>query len=154
LNISHKQAEICRYIIHSLDEHGFLPYESDDLADDISFAHNTFVEESEVNEAILLIQQLEPQGLASKNPASYLFFQLKNNFSSLAEKSKVIIAQYFQEFANKQFDKIMRELALSEDELQEIQKLILSLNVHPLHAKLLTILHKSTSYPTILLFRE
>lgn len=138
LNISHKQAEICRYIIHSLDEHGFLPYESDDLADDISFAHNTFVEESEVKEAILLIQQLEPQGLASKNPASYLFFQLKSNFSSLAEKSKVIIAQYFQEFANKQFDKIMRELALSEDELQEIQKLILSLNVHPLHAKLLT----------------
>jgi len=138
LSISHKQAEICRYIIHSLDEHGFLPYEPEDLADDISFAHNTFVEESEVNDAILLIQQLEPQGLASKNPASYLFFQLKNNFSSLAEKSKVIIARYFQEFANKQFDKIMRELALSEEELQAVLKLILSLNVHPLHAKPLT----------------
>jgi RNA polymerase sigma-54 factor len=50
----------------------------------------------------------------------------------------VIIARYFQEFANKQFDKIMRELALSEEELQAVLKLILSLNVHPLHAKPLT----------------
>ncbi len=137
LSISHKQAEICRYIIHSLDEHGFLPYELEDLADDISFAQNTFVKESEINDAIILIQQLEPQGLASKNPASYLFFQLKNDFSPLAENSRIIITQYFQEFANKQFDKIMRELALSEEELQAIQKLILSLNVHPLHTKLL-----------------
>lgn len=138
LHLSDKQAEICRYILHSLDEYGFLPYEPEDLADDISFSQNSFVEESEVKEAIAVVQQLEPQGLASKNLASYLFFQLKNDFSSLAEKSKMLISNYFQDFVNKQYDKLQRELALSEDELGSIQKLIVSLNVHPLHNKSLS----------------
>jgi DNA-directed RNA polymerase specialized sigma54-like protein len=59
----------------------------EDLADDISFAHNTFVEESEVNDAILLIQQLEPQGLAKTLPHIY-FSSLKTIFLRLQKSQK------------------------------------------------------------------
>lgn len=133
LALKERQQFIADYILDSLDEDGFLRRDCDAIADDISFANNIFIETEEVEEMLMLIQKLDPPGIGARDLKECLEIQLSRlpEDTSGLNLAKKVVKNYFDELGNRNYDKIMRLLEISEDELKEAIQIITSLNPKP-----------------------
>ena len=131
---------IARQIIGSIDDDGYLRRETDAMLDDLVFSQNISVRPEEIELWLNKIQRFDPPGIGARNLQECLLLQIENKVSksetSYEEKlilqiSKKIIAQYFDEFTKKHYQRLQRQLGLEEDELKEAIDEILKLNPKP-----------------------
>ena len=122
-NLSDKELKISEQIIGNLDEQGYLKIDSDLIADKLNISKQS------VLEIIEKIKHSEFPGLASSNIRECLIAQLSvYNISSLASS---IIENYFDDFMNRRYDKIMKKIGCTQDELQDASTIISQLNPNP-----------------------
>lgn len=76
-NLTAKQKIIAYYIIGTLDDDGYLRREVESIADDISFSQSMEVSDSEIEQVIAIVQQLDPSGICARTLAECLLIQLK-----------------------------------------------------------------------------
>ena len=131
-NLSEHQHDIAAFIIGSLDEDGYLRRDIDSLVDDLAFRMNTETTPEEVEKMLHIIQEFDPPGIGARDLRECLLIQLKG----LKQTPDVINAQriltdWFQEFSNKHFQKIMTRLNLSQDEMKAAMARIVKLNPSP-----------------------
>ena len=131
-NLSEHQHDIAAFIIGSLDEDGYLRRDIDSLVDDLAFRMNIETTPEEVEKMLHIIQEFDPPGIGARDLRECLLIQLKG----LKQTPDVINAQriltdWFQEFSNKHFQKIMSKLGLSQDELKAAMNKIVKLNPSP-----------------------
>lgn len=131
-NLSEHQHDIAAFIIGSLDEDGYLRRDIDSLVDDLAFRMNIETSPEEVEKMLHIIQEFDPPGIGARDLRECLLIQLKG----LKQTPDVINAQriltdWFQEFSNKHFQKIMTRLNLSQDEMKAAMARIVKLNPSP-----------------------
>ena len=131
-NLSEHQHDIAAFIIGSLDEDGYLRRDIDSLVDDLAFRMNIETTPEEVEKMLHIIQEFYPPGIGARDLRECLLIQLKG----LKQTPDVINAQriltdWFQEFSNKHFQKIMTRLNLSQDEMKAAMARIVKLNPSP-----------------------
>lgn len=131
-NLSEHQHDIAAFIIGSLDEDGYLRRDIDSLVDDLAFRMNIETTPEEVEKMLHIIQEFDPPGIGARDLRECLLIQLKG----LKQTPDVINAQriltdWFQEFSNKHFQKIMSRLNLSQDEMKAAMARIVKLNPSP-----------------------
>lgn len=131
-NLSEHQHDIAAFIIGSLDEDGYLRRDIDSLVDDLAFRMNIETTPEEVEKMLHTIQEFDPPGIGARDLRECLLIQLKG----LKQTPDVINAQriltdWFQEFSNKHFQKIMTRLNLSQDEMKAAMARIVKLNPSP-----------------------
>ena len=131
-NLSEHQHDIAAFIIGSLDEDGYLRRDIDSLVDDLAFRMNIETTPEEVEKMLHIIQEFDPPGIGARDLRECLLIQLKG----LKQTPDVINAQriltdWFQEFSNKHFQKIMTRLNLSQDEMKAAMVRIVKLNPSP-----------------------
>ena len=131
-NLSEHQHDIAAFIIGSLDEDGYLRRDIDSLVDDLAFRMNIETTPEEVEKTLHIIQEFDPPGIGARDLRECLLIQLKG----LKQTPDVINAQriltdWFQEFSNKHFQKIMTRLNLSQDEMKAAMARIVKLNPSP-----------------------
>lgn len=131
-NLSEHQHDIAAFIIGSLDEDGYLRRDIDSLVDDLAFRMNIETTPEEVEKMLHIIQEFDPPGIGARDLRECLLIQLKG----LKQTPHVINAQriltdWFQEFSNKHFQKIMTRLNLSQDEMKAAMARIVKLNPSP-----------------------
>lgn len=131
-NLSEHQHDIAAFIIGSLDEDGYLRRDIDTLVDDLAFRMNIETTPEEVEKMLHIIQEFDPPGIGARDLRECLLIQLKG----LKQTPDVINAQriltdWFQEFSNKHFQKIMTRLNLSQDEMKAAMARIVKLNPSP-----------------------
>ena len=131
-NLSEHQHDIAAFIIGSLDEDGYLRRDIDSLVDDLAFRMNIETTPEEVEKMLRIIQEFDPPGIGARDLRECLLIQLKG----LKQTPDVINAQriltdWFQEFSNKHFQKIMTRLNLSQDEMKAAMARIVKLNPSP-----------------------
>ena len=131
-NLSEHQHDIAAFIIGSLDEDGYLRRDIDSLVDDLAFRMNIDTTPEEVEKMLHIIQEFDPPGIGARDLRECLLIQLKG----LKQTPDVINAQriltdWFQEFSNKHFQKIMTRLNLSQDEMKAAMARIVKLNPSP-----------------------
>ncbi len=131
-NLSDHQHDIAAFIIGSLDEDGYLRRDIDSLVDDLAFRMNIETTPEEVEKMLHIIQEFDPPGIGARDLRECLLIQLKG----LKQTPDVINAQriltdWFQEFSNKHFQKIMTRLNLSQDEMKAAMARIVKLNPSP-----------------------
>ena len=131
-NLSEHQHDIAAFIIGSLDEDGYLRRDIDSLVDDLAFRMNIETTLEEVEKMLHIIQEFDPPGIGARDLRECLLIQLKG----LKQTPDVINAQriltdWFQEFSNKHFQKIMTRLNLSQDEMKAAMARIVKLNPSP-----------------------
>ena len=73
---SSREEELGIYLIHSLDEDGYLRSSLEELADEISFKNGLLVEEKELETILFKIQTLEPCGVGARSLKECLLIQL------------------------------------------------------------------------------
>lgn len=134
-SLSDLETEVGFFVIDSLTDEGFLEFSCENLADDYSMKFTKWVEPEMVQRVITVIQHLEPVGVASANIKDCLMLQLKRMEQTpdvtLALR---ILENFYHELMHRNFEKVMNELRIEEEDLKDIFQLLGTLKLKPVTA--------------------
>ncbi|SCD20806.1 RNA polymerase factor sigma-54 [Proteiniphilum saccharofermentans] len=132
LQLDDQRQLIAEYIIGNLDESGYLQRDLQSISDDLLFQQQIEVSPLQMEDVLYEIQDLEPAGVGARNLRECLLLQLGRYASTPAvEHAKVILSDYFDEFSRKHYEKIIRQMNITQDELRDAIHEIVSLNPKP-----------------------
>jgi RNA polymerase sigma-54 factor len=152
--LSEQETEVGNFIIDSLTDEGFLEFSCDSIADDYSMKFSKWIEADVVQRIIGLIQQLEPVGVATANIKECLIAQLKLMQQSPDVKIALrVLDNYYHELMHRNFEKIINDLKIEEEDLKEIFHLLSTLKLKPVTASSVTT-QTETILPDFILFQE
>lgn len=131
-DLDNRKKKIAEYIIGNLDENGYLQRDLQAISDDLLFQEHLEVSSLEMEDVLYEIQDLDPAGVGARDLQECLTLQLQRREpDSVTQLAKKIIEDYFEEFSRKHYDKILRQLAITEDDLRDAIEEIVSLNPKP-----------------------
>jgi len=129
LQLSAEERGIGEYIIWNINEDGYLTLDTETIAHNLSTA-DQIVTPEQVEKVLRLIQTLEPVGIGARNLQECLIIQLREQENS-NELAVAVLEKYFDDFKNKRYEKLIKNLGISPDELKQILSLISRLNPKP-----------------------
>ncbi len=112
------------FLINSLDENGYLHIGLDEVASILS------VTMQQAEEALQVIQALEPAGVGARNLKECLLLQMEHNGDS-NKLAYTILSQYFLLFAEKKWRHISKQLNIQLKQIQEVFDYVQTLNPRP-----------------------
>ncbi len=123
LSPSEDEVKIAEELIGNISEDGYL------TIDPILIADRMMLPEEKVLSVLKKIQQLEPPGIGARNLQECLLAQI-NGYHGNPLLVKVL-SKYFDDFANKRYNKIMTSTGCTREELQEVIDIVSTLNPRP-----------------------
>lgn len=152
--LTDEEREIGNFVIDSLTDEGFLEFTSENLADDYSMKFSKWVEAETVQKVIAVIQQFEPVGVATANIKQCLTLQLRNMAPSPNVKLALrVLENYYNELMHRNFERIINDLKIEEEDLKEIFHLLGTLKLKPVTAASVTP-QTETILPDFILVQE
>ncbi len=131
-NLSKHDHDVAAFIIGSLDADGYLRRDLYSLVDDMAFRVNIESSPEEVESMLKVIQEFEPAGVGARNLRECLLLQLKARKQTQTVRiAETILSDYFNEFSNKHFQKIITKLGLTEEQMKDVMAKIVKLNPSP-----------------------
>jgi len=144
--ISEQQRTIAEYVIGNIDEEGYLRRTVESMVDDIVFHAGVTTNEQEVEDMIALVQEFDPAGVGASSLQECLQLQLeRKTYRHEVDVALKIIVNFFEEFSKKHYDKIIKYLDITEDDLRDAITEIAHLNPKPGNAWGGNLLEKSMS---------
>lgn len=134
LDLSEDKYPLLDFLIDSLNDRGFLEQDLEDLASGISFKLKTWVEAPALEELLLVIRELEPQGAGCRSLQEYLLFQLRKLNAKRPDVRIAItlLEEHYHDLRACNLDKLKRELQLEEDEIKIVLVLLSHLKTRPI----------------------
>ena len=126
-NLSKGDESIAEEIIWNLDENGYF------TLDVILIADRLNVSSEKVEEILFLVQKLNPPGIGARNLKECLILQIPEK---KYENHRMILSEYFDDFVNHKYEKIIDALGIQNEELRIIINDIKKLNPYPGEGKL------------------
>ena len=132
LDMTDRQRGIMEYMIGSLDDDGLLRKRLDAISDELAIYRNIDASEEELREVQTLLQGFDPAGIGAASLQECLLLQIDRKDSSwLKDQMKRVVANYFEEFTHKHWDKIQASLSLSDDQAKQVFHELRKLNPRP-----------------------
>ena len=132
LDMTDRQRGIMEYMIGSLDDDGLLRKRLDAISDELAIYRNIDASEEELREVQTLLQGFDPAGIGAASLQECLLLQIDRKDSSwLKDQMKRVVANYFEEFTHKHWDKIRASLSLSDDQAEQVFHELRKLNPRP-----------------------
>ncbi|MBD0375756.1 MAG: RNA polymerase sigma-54 factor, partial [Flavisolibacter sp.] len=127
------EIELAEYIIDSFDECGLMQQDIEELAEDISFKKNKWVETAQIAVILKKIQQLDPIGVGASSIRECLLLQLRqmNQKQPDVRAAVQLLEHHFTDLHNRNMDKIKAHLGLDDEELKMVLQLIATLKMKP-----------------------
>jgi len=132
---------IAKQVVGSIDEDGYLRRDIESIIDDLMFSQSIEVSEGRIAQVIEKVQTFDPPGVACKDLQECLKLQMEAKISRGNENNIVakeialkILTDHFQEFSKKHYQKLQKQLYISEAELKDAIEEILKLNPKPASA--------------------
>jgi RNA polymerase sigma-54 factor len=145
-SISDHQRIVAEYVIGNIDDEGYLRRPVESMVDDIVFQAGVQTDEEEVEEIIAMVQEFDPAGVGATTLQECLKLQLeRKTYRREVDVALQIIEKYFEEFSKKHYDKIIKYLDITEDDLRDAITEIAHLNPKPGNAWGGNLLEKSMS---------
>lgn len=130
-----RKQKIGEYIIGNIDDSGYLARPVSGISDDLIFNQNIDADEDEIREVLDVIKEFDPAGVGAENLQDCLLIQLQRleneDVDGDYETAVNIIRNYYPDFTQKHYDKIMAKSGIGEDELKRALGQILKLNPKP-----------------------
>jgi len=133
-----KEYIIAEQIIGSIDADGYLRREPIAIIDDLLFTANVDVSEEEIETTLKKVQGMEPAGIGARSLQESLILQIDDKLEKEPEEHKKarslaykILKNHFEQFTKKHYQKLQKNLFISESELKEAIEEILKLNPKP-----------------------
>ncbi len=130
--LTERDKRLAAHIIGHLDEDGYLKSELEELRESAAAALDD-LEIEELSTALRHVQNLEPTGIGARDVAECLELQLRSLPAATPHRDTAItlVTRHLDVLAARDFNRLKRVLAISEDELREVRALILSLDPKP-----------------------
>ena len=131
--LSDHEENVAFHLIGNIDDSGYLRRELSAMVDDLAFTQNIRTSEEELEYLLGIIQTFDPPGVGARSLQECLLIQLnkKGKFDEIISIAKEIIQRTFDEFSKKHYEKILKKLEITEEELKEAIEEILKLNPKP-----------------------
>ena len=131
-NLDKHQQMVATFLIGSLDDDGYLRRDIESLVDDMAFRANIETNEEEVLSILKIIQEFEPAGVGARDLRECLLIQLRGlKQTDDVVDATTILTDWFSEFSNRHFHKIMNRLNMSEERMKAAMARIVKLNPAP-----------------------
>lgn len=133
LDLTEEELILGENIIGSLDKDGYLKTDLEKIVNELKLFENIDVTVEQAEKILHEIQKLEPVGIGARSLQECLLVQIMNSsydpyYSYLAEK---ILSEHFEDFVNKRFETIQKDMNLSKETLRTTIDLIQKLNPKP-----------------------
>ncbi len=119
-----KQYSLFKYLIECIDENGYLHTDGDYLRKYFS------ITEEELEFYIDTLQQLEPAGIAARNLKECLYLQVIRDLHA-PEISEDVLQHYFDEFVDRKWSVIAKELQVDLAAVQAVYDYVQTLKPRP-----------------------
>jgi RNA polymerase sigma-54 factor len=148
--------KLADFLIDSLDESGFLTNELDNIAEEISFKQNIWVNAEELEPELKKIQELDPLGCGSRNLGEFFLIQLlKLNYNTPVHLSAIeLVRDHFPDLHACNIEKIRRDMKLRDGEVKEVLQLLASLKTRPFSGSTNAIQVNNTVFPDFIITVE
>ena len=124
--------KIAEYIIGNIDDNGYLQRPLAAISDDLIFQAGIDVSPERINDILQVIQDFEPAGVGASGLQECLLLQLeRRNGTPSNMLAYRIINEMFDAFSKKHYDKIIKQLDITEDELKAALHEISTLSPKP-----------------------
>jgi len=132
-SLTEYERTLVEYIIGNIDNDGYLRRSTDDMSNDLLFQLGQDISEKDLNIAIASVQEFDPPGVCARSLQECLLLQLRReeSDSEACRLAQVDIEKYFEEFARKNYQKIMSELGIKDEAMKQIVHEVLRLNPKP-----------------------
>ncbi|MEE3445758.1 MAG: RNA polymerase factor sigma-54 [Prevotella sp.] len=131
-NLTERQRDIIEYLIGSLDDDGLLRKSLDVICDELAIYHNLDTTPQEIEEVLTILKNFDPAGIGAQSLQECLLIQIsrreKSTVKALMQK---VIADYFEEFTKKHWDKIQQTLELTDMQAKALFGELRKLNPRP-----------------------
>src|SRR5690554_987014 len=130
--LDEEEKEIAKFLVGSVDESGYIRREIEDIVDDLAFTQNIYTTENKVEKVLVVVQELDPAGVAARDLQECLQLQLERKDPTPSVSLAIsIIETAFEEFSKKHYKKLIQKFDISEDQLREAVREIEGLNPKP-----------------------
>ncbi len=155
LPLTERLRQVTEFIIDSIDDDGYLRYSAEDLADDISFSTNSFIDETEIENCRKLIQHLDPPGIGARDLQECLLLQLsRKETNENVLLACTMVEDYMHEIETGNYDRILRLMGLEYERMQEVLKIVASLQPKPVYSDMTTAVMNEYIIPDFILQHE
>lgn len=135
LGLDEKQYIIGKQLVGSIESDGYIRRDIESIVNDMAFSLGVDTTGEEVEDVLKKIQQFDPPGIAARNLQECLLLQLDrmdNGHDIDVAVAKKIIAECFDEFTKKHYQKIQKKLDTEDEEfVRDAIDLIVRLNPKP-----------------------
>ena len=133
LDITEEEMILGEVIIQSLDKDGYFKQDLNRIVEDLEMFEHVSISLKDAENILKKIQLLDPLGIACRSLQECLLVQLRNidfdeYYSYLAEQ---VLEHHFNDFVNKRFDFIQKNLNMSRETLKIVLELIHKLDPKP-----------------------
>tara|TARA_B110001450_G_scaffold156491_1_gene145836 strand:+ start:1651 stop:2982 length:1332 start_codon:yes stop_codon:yes gene_type:complete len=130
-NLEKLQLDVVAYLIDSLDEDGFLRRDVESIISDFFISNEIEISTEKMLDSIKIVQSFDPIGVGAQNLQECLLLQIKRKKLDNKALITLILEKYYHEFTNKNFEKIIKELNISKNELSLVYGVVEKLNPIP-----------------------
>lgn len=124
--------QIAEFLVGSIDDAGYLRRSLTDIVDDLAFTQAIYTDEKTIERILHIIHQLDPIGVGAANLQECLLLQLKHKTpTEIVELSIHILENQFDAFTKKHYEKLVKELEISQETLKNVYHEIEKLNPKP-----------------------
>jgi len=146
LQLKERERHLVEYIIGNIDDEGYLRRDAASMVDDIVFQAGVHTTDEEMKRLIRLVQQFDPAGVCASDLQDCLSLQLERKETTPEViHARKIVKNFFDEFSKKHYDKIIKVMNITEEELKDALDEIVHLNPKPGSAWGGNVLEKSFS---------
>ena len=132
IELSDTEKRIMEYLIGSLDDSGFLRKDIDSICDELAIYNYMDVEPEQIEAVLKKLQDFDPAGVGARSLQECLLIQISRKPDSrLKELMHSVVANHFEEFTKKHWDKIADALGLSEVQTNALKTEMKRLNPKP-----------------------
>jgi len=120
-------------IIDAINDDGYLTISLEDVLDSLNLPPEQDIGVEEIQAVLRRVQHFDPLGVGARNPAECLLIQLNALDSKTPWRAEALtlVGEHVNLLGNRDYNQIMRRMKLSETQLQEVLKLVQSLNPRP-----------------------
>ena len=130
--LTERQHEIMEYLIGSLDDDGLLRKSLDVISDELAIYHNINATQQEIAEVLEILKDFDPAGIGACSLQECLLIQIsRREDSKVKQLMRRVIADYFDEFTKKHWDKIQEALSLTDIQAEALFGELRKLNPRP-----------------------
>ena len=138
LDLTPHQRQLAEYLIGSLDDDGLLRKSLDSIGDELAIYAGIEATPQELEDALRVVQEFDPPGLGARSLQECLLIQIRRKMERqqpspepLLKVERDIVADCYDEFTRKHWDKIQQKLGIDKDTAAQAIREICRLNPRP-----------------------